>query len=212
MSTNYVFGTSIRISDLFDGRLSAFQICERTCRHSSSSSPRCLFDGDNYLWVQPDADRLVFLVTRYGRCNPIYILNAIAHLFSTTFVSEYEPQYWGGWSDDSLNEDIEDWEDDHFYAELLKFLAGEPCDIKPGTVRMKWAEYAKELTSQVPELALPANKEDLLDAIWQVHRRHETWSRSVVEAELAAFQEAHPQSFEWEVDAWLKSRSQAPTG
>jgi hypothetical protein len=51
---------------------------------------------------------------------------------------------------------------DQFYASLLQFLAGEPHDIKPGTVGMKWAEIAKALVVENPVLAAPEYKDTLL--------------------------------------------------
>ena len=50
----------------------------------------------------------------------------------------------------------------------MKYLRGEPNDIRPGTVGMIWAEIAKKLVEDDPELLLPTNKEKLrskIDAI-----------------------------------------------
>ena len=47
----------------------------------------------------------------------------------------------------------------------MKFLAEEPHDIKPGTVGMGWAERARMLVSENPELAAPENKDVLLKEI-----------------------------------------------
>ena len=54
---------------------------------------------------------------------------------------------------------------DQFYADVLKFLAGEPHDIGPGTVGMCWAEDAKRLVRENPALATPENKDVLLKEI-----------------------------------------------
>ena len=55
--------------------------------------------------------------------------------------------------------------EDQFCVSILKFLAGEPHDIQPGTVGMAQAEIAKTLVSENPALAAPENKEKLLKAI-----------------------------------------------
>jgi hypothetical protein len=41
--------------------------------------------------------------------------------------------------------------------------AGEPHDIEPGTVGMEWAEIAKALIVENPELAAPEYKDTLLE-------------------------------------------------
>ncbi len=55
--------------------------------------------------------------------------------------------------------------EDRFYANILKFLAGEPHDLREGTVGMAWADIAKILVNENPTLAAPENKERLLKAI-----------------------------------------------
>jgi hypothetical protein len=52
--------------------------------------------------------------------------------------------------------------EEQFYANLLKFVAGEPHDIKTGTVGMEWAEIAKALIVENPVLAAPESKDMLL--------------------------------------------------
>jgi hypothetical protein len=65
--------------------------------------------------------------------------------------------------------DLEAWSarenEDAFYESLLKFLAGESHDIKPGTIAMAEAERAKMLVDENPAWAAPEKKEALLRAI-----------------------------------------------
>ncbi len=55
--------------------------------------------------------------------------------------------------------------EDQFYASLLKFVAGEPHDIEPGTVGMARAVIAKMLVKENPALAAPENRGVLLKEI-----------------------------------------------
>ena len=55
-------------------------------------------------------------------------------------------------------------DDARFIEELMKYVKGEPNDIKPNTVEHDWAEKAKWLIAYIPELALPENATQLLDA------------------------------------------------
>jgi hypothetical protein len=99
---------------------------------------------------------------------PSKILGAIADTFDVDIVSEYEPEFWGfstkeEW--DAAMGAIAKEEDERFHTELMKFLNGEPHDIRPGTIGMREAEIAKQLTEEDPALLLPANKSKLRDAI-----------------------------------------------
>ena len=98
--------------------------------------------------------------------NPSRILAAIAETFDTDIVNEYDHRFWG-------YETEEEWEeaerkmaqerDDWWYGELMKFLAGEPADIRPGTIGMIKANYARELVDADP--ALLHDREWLLAAV-----------------------------------------------
>ena len=76
--------------------------------------------------------------------------------------SEYEPQFWGfdtqeEW--DACQDQIAREHDEKFHAELLRYVRGEPNDIRPGTIGMLQAEIARRLAQQDPTLLLPANEE-----------------------------------------------------
>ena len=94
MSTWYKTSKDIRMNDLFDGRLEAFGVKEVVVDSSTSSTSRCLTDTDgNWLWCFGE-DAVEF--KRFGVFNVgEAILGVICEAFNTTFISEYEPQYWG---------------------------------------------------------------------------------------------------------------------
>ena len=88
MSTSYVPLTTIKMSDLFDGRLERFNVHEH---HTEESSPtfRCLTDGFNYVWVYGGDDGSVSYLERYApNGNPRHILACIADAFSADIVSD----------------------------------------------------------------------------------------------------------------------------
>jgi len=160
------------MADTFDGRLAGFEVIEHINSETSPTS-RCLFDGDSYVWVYADPDGIVIRITRFAGNSASYVIAAIANVFDIDIASEYEPEYWGFNSQEEWDEWLEKIrkeDDDLFYDKLLKFLAGEPCDIRPGTTGMKWAEIAKELVGQAPGLATPEYKEMLLAEIQRIHR------------------------------------------
>jgi hypothetical protein len=64
-------------------------------------------------------------------------------------------------------------EQEDFYAiEVLKFVRGEPCDIRPGTVGEARAKIAKDLITRNPTLALPGNLQELIAAVETVEHEH----------------------------------------
>ena len=167
MSTDFRPLKHIAATDMFDGRLEAFGVREHFNVDTTDTS-RMLTDGRNYLWVYV-RDDLVAAFTRYApNGSPGKILSAIAEAFDVDIVSEYEPQFWGFDTE-------EEWQaaeaaiakeyDEQFFAEILKYLKGEPHDIRPGSVGMQTAEHAKKLVEEDPTLLLPANKSKFRDAI-----------------------------------------------
>jgi hypothetical protein len=175
MSTDYRLLKTIKADELFDGRLEVFGVREHFVAGTSTESRRCLTDGRNAVWVYIREDGIVDDLTRYFPGGaPDKILNAVAEAFDTDIVSEYEPQYWGfdtqeEW--DAWNEQIAKKHEESFHNELLKFLRGEPNDIKPGTLGMIWAEIAKKLTEKDPTLLLPTNKDKLCKEIDTIYDR-----------------------------------------
>jgi hypothetical protein len=51
---------------------------------------------------------------------------------------------------------------ERFYVDLMRYLRGEPSDIRPGIIGMTQAEIAKRLTEKDPTLLLPENKDKFL--------------------------------------------------
>jgi len=172
MSTGYSLIRKVSARDLFDGRLDEYGVREHIESGKTSETERCLTDGENYLSVSIDDDGSVSVLTRYGGNAPGKILDAIADVFDTDIVSEYEPQFWGFASNeewDAWQEKIAKEEDDKFYIELLKYLQGEPHDPElSGWTRVK---IAAKLVEQDQTLLLPENKEKFLTAIQTIYCR-----------------------------------------
>jgi hypothetical protein len=59
--------------------------------------------------------------------------------------------------------------DREFDIEVLKYLRGEPNDIRSGTLEMVWAETAKGLVEKDAALLLPANREELRNKIRAIY-------------------------------------------
>src|SRR5262249_33361506 len=165
MSTDYCLLEKVPACDLFDGRLEAFGVREHVKPDETTERTRCLTDGRNYLWVYIDDDGFVGCLTRYlPNGAPGKILNALANAFDIDIVSEYEPQFWGfdtqeEW--DACMERMSRESEERFHLELLKYLRGEPNDIRPGTIGMIKAEIAKKLVENDPALLSPINKDKL---------------------------------------------------
>jgi len=154
MSTDFRPLTSIRMTDLFDGRLEKVGLYEHRSEDTTSNS-RCLTDGRNSLWVYCSDQGAVDTFTRYGMNAPQRILKAIGDEFDVDIVSEHDPEFW-------RYETKEEWDaawsaiakkhEQDFYDEVVKFVRGERHDIKPGTIGMLQAEIAKRLIAESPDL------------------------------------------------------------
>jgi hypothetical protein len=175
MSTEYCLLKKVHACDLFDGRLlEKFNVREHVVPNETTKKSRCLTDGRNSLWVYIDDDGIVSVIARYGGNAPGKILNAIAEAFDTDIVSEYEPQYlgfdtqeeWDAWEEKMARES-----EKKFHSQLLKYLRGEPNDIRPGTIGMIEAEIAKALVEGDPSLILPENADKLRSRIKTIYRR-----------------------------------------
>jgi hypothetical protein len=175
MSTDFRLSEKVRFSDFFDGRLEKFGVYQKM-NEMTSDEQACLTDGDNYLWVYADDEGFVSVLSRYmGNGDPSGILIAIAECFGTEIFSEYEPQFWGfdtqeewdAWQDSYIKE-----REDQFYANVLKFVAGEPNGIRPDTVEEGGALFAKRLIAEDPGLVAPERRCELMEAIHSYERDH----------------------------------------
>ena len=173
MSTHYCLLKKVPACDLFDGRLKEFGVGEHV-HPDTTTKKRCLTDGRNYLWVYIDDDGFVDSLSRHGCNAPGKILEAVADIFDTDIVSEYEPQFWGfdtqeEW--DACMEKMAKQDQEKFHIELLKYLRGEPNDIRPGTIGMLQAEIAKTLVEKDPSLLLLINKDKLRNEVESIYNR-----------------------------------------
>ena len=76
--------------------------------------------------------------------------------------------------------------DEKFHAELSKYLRGEPNEIRSGTIGMTWAEIAKRLVENDPELLLPENKEKLRSEIDAIYDREHAVRVTLTPEQIAA--------------------------
>ena len=117
------------------------------------------------MWASIGEDGFVNTVTRNaGSGDPGTILSAIAEAFDTDIASEHQSQYWGFETQEEWDAAWEQMAREHrekFHLELMKYLRGEPNDIRQGTVGMIRAEIAKGLVEKDPSLLLPKNKDKL---------------------------------------------------
>ena len=133
----------IPVSDLFDGRLEAFGIRQHPSPETIEYA-KCLTDGHSYLWVDVNYDGIVDHLTRYApNGDPTQILSAISKVFDVTFVSEYEPQYWGYDSE-------EEW-----HAALRKLDLNQErfrAEWRPITLYVKYVESLRKAAGIGPEV------------------------------------------------------------
>jgi septum formation topological specificity factor MinE len=75
--------------------------------------------------------------------------------------------------------------DDRFYAELIKYLRGEPSGINPRTVEELQALIAKKLTDADPELLLPEMREKLMAAVQRIYESDHAVKVTLTKEDLA---------------------------
>jgi hypothetical protein len=190
MSTNYRLEKSVRAADVLDGRLVVFGVREQL-NESTNEAVKCLTDGRNCVWLYIDDDGFVSSLTRYRANAPSKILRAIATSFETEIFSEYEPQFWGFDSEEEWHAAMDQMgkeDDDRFYAELIKYLRGEPSDINPHTVGETKALIAKKLTDENPELLIPEMRKTLMAAIEEIYESDHAVKVKLTKEDLAFVQ------------------------
>jgi hypothetical protein len=186
MSTNFITEKQIQLSELLEGRLEKYNVCEHV-NEETSKDRRCLTDGTNYLWVWSHNGYAATSFTRYGGNAVNHILSSIFEEFDTNIYSEYQCQYWGFNSDeewtDWMNEQSKS-DNDKFYEEIVRFVTEQGCDFKTGTIGMIKAEIAKKLVSRSPELLLMANRDRLMDDIENSYNSEHAVSISLSQEEI----------------------------
>ena len=163
MSTEYRPVKEILARDMFDGRLANSGVYEHVAPDTTEET-RVLTDRRNYLVVWIDAEGVVKGLTRRGMNAPQKIFEAIEVAFETEIVSEYEGRYWGFESDEEYQKWMEEMakvDAESFYADVLKYLKGEPHELKPGTIGMLAAEQIKRHVADRPQLLDAENEGDL---------------------------------------------------
>ena len=189
MSTDYSPSNKICIHELLDGRLENFGV-RQEMNAETSAQQACLTDGNNFLWVYIDDEGFVTTFTRYTPNGaPGKILSAISEAFDTDIFSEYEPQFWGfdtqeEW--DAWQRSIAKESDDKFYADILKFVCGEPNGIRPGTIGEAQALIAKQLVSEDPGLVAPEKCAELMDKITTIYDRDHAVIVTLSDKDLAS--------------------------
>jgi len=109
--------------------------------------------------------------------------------FDVEIVSEHDPRFWGfetqeEW--DAAMEAIADQHEREFYDDVVKFIRGEPNNIKPGTVGMIEAEIAKRLVAESPDLLAMDKRLELIKAVATIYDRDHAVRIQLSEAEIAA--------------------------
>jgi hypothetical protein len=187
MSTDFITARKIAMSDLYDGRMEKYQVTEYRSEKTTESA-RCLTDGDHFLWVYRSEDGTAAIFTRYGWNFPIHIHNAISAEFNTSMYADYDPQFWGYDSDASwkeANKKAAAQERDRFYDTILKFVAGEDVEEKPGTNGWTRLEIARTRVRADPELLLQDNRGRLLDLVDEIYEQHHVHRVTLTETDLA---------------------------
>ena len=88
--------------------------------------------------------------------------------------------------------EIEAWEatsakehDDQFYADILKFVTGEPNGITPGTVGETQALIARRLVAEEPGLVVPERRAELMEKISSIYDRDHAVHVTLSDADIA---------------------------
>jgi hypothetical protein len=188
MSTDYATLNKVHITDLLDGRLEEFGVREHVHPTETTATHKCLTDGRNFLWAYGDKSGFVSVITRYAGNAPGKILGAIAEVFDTGIVSEYEPQFWGfdtqeQW--DAAWKELAKKDQDRFYLDLLNFVSNKPHDVKPGTIGEIQAKIAKQLVEADSTLVQPERSEEFLNKIDEIYDREHTVTITLSDQDIA---------------------------
>ncbi len=177
MSTYFRPLDDIPFAALFDGRLESYGVRERAS-DDTTDSRRCLTDGQNWLWCTADDNGQVDSLIVYAQLRnwPIMIFEAISKEFDSEIVSDHDARFWGFETQEEWDEyqkEMARRDRDEFYADLIKYVRGEPNDIRPGTIGEKQAQIAKELITDSPALGHNDRKLELLEAVDRLYdERH----------------------------------------
>jgi hypothetical protein len=76
-------------------------------------------------------------------------------------------------------------DEDQFYADLIRYIRGEPHDLSPGRVGMLKAEIAKAMVDRAPHLLAPEHRSALLAAVEDAFSRKHTVRGRFTERQMA---------------------------
>lgn len=166
MSADFRLEKTVLMEELFDGRLESFGIKEIAGNGGVIGVSRCLFDGNNYLWVF--GEKYVETITRYNSNNPNNILSVISEQFDTDIFTEDEPGFLGFKDEEEMRcffEQIATKNRDRLYQNIINFLLLKPHGIARDTHGMTKALMAHELVVEDSTYLDICRKDELMEAI-----------------------------------------------
>ncbi len=188
MSTYYASQRKILACELFDGRLEEFGVREHVKPDATTEKSRLLTDGRNYLWVYVDDNGFVGSFTRYAPNGaPGKILTAVMDAFDTDIFSEHQHQYWGFDTEEEWHAALHELNRhgaDLFYADVVKFVRGEPNDIREGTIGDIQANIAKRLVENDPDLLQPEHRGRLMKTVEAIYDKDHAVKVTLSDADL----------------------------
>jgi hypothetical protein len=198
MPTIYTPTKTVQFGALFDRKLQGRSVYESFVPGCTTTSVRCLSDGANSVWVYASPDGLVANLKRYGANAATNILAVIADVLETDFI-------WEDRLDNSeLGVEEERWQARELAAakkylqklqsELLRYVRGEPNNIRPGSTGMTLCRIAKRLVVESPDLGLPALASLLLAAVWAEYETGYAVKLTLAQGEAASGDGARQQN------------------
>ena len=127
---------------------------------------------DHYLWAYEDRVGTINITSRGGAATGD-IFWAITEIFETEFFSEHDPEYWGFDTQEEMELAFRKTEEKYetkLHAEIIKYVKGEPNDLRSDTNGVTLANIAKDLIAENPSLLSSDKKAELMAATYQVYR------------------------------------------
>ena len=157
---------SIRMDELFDGRLEVHGIREVLVPARTKFDYRCLRDDSSFIWVvgYPHVEWI-----EYGRRMLNYhIFKCILTEFDTDCYGEYDPELFGYGSREEMiaaSEADAHVKEAKYLGDIMKYVLGEESEIEPHIRDGLHAKIGRLFVATFPDLAAPERREKLLAAI-----------------------------------------------